>query len=101
MTDLVIIAFLGEPLALSREQVDEARLRARSLFPANIQSSVAAAHVPTLIDSERLAEMTSLPQTWLEEQARRGTIPSLELGKYRRFELPEALAALRNIGRRQ
>jgi hypothetical protein len=97
MTEIVVLEFCGEPLALTREQMDEARLRARELLPA--PKPDAASSAEQLVDAAALAALTSLPQSWLEEQARRETIPSLQLGKYRRFHVADALAAIRKLGR--
>ncbi len=50
--------------------------------------------------AQALATPTSLPASWLEEQGRRGAVPSLGLGKYVRFNVAEALAAIRKLGGR-
>jgi len=97
MTDIVVLEFCGEPLALTREQLDEARDRAREMLPAP-QEAIAPSP-EQLVDAKALAALTSLPASWLEEQARRGTVPSLQLGKYRRFNVAESLAAIRKLGR--
>lgn len=98
MTELVIIEFCGEPLALSREQFDDARARAKALRPS-APPSPSPEPAERLVDAVTLAKLTSLPQSWLEEQARRGSVPSLQLGKYRRFHVADALAAIRKLGR--
>lgn len=98
MADVVIVEFCGEPLALSREQFEAARMLARSLI-ATPAEAVRADAADRLVDAEALATLTSLPQSWLEEQARRETIPSLQLGKYRRFHVADALTAIRKLGR--
>lgn len=97
MADVVLLEFCGEPLALTREQLEEARTRARELLPA--PAVPAAVPAEQMVDAARLAELTGVPQSWLEEQARRGRLPSLQLGKYRRFQVAESLAALRKLGR--
>jgi excisionase family DNA binding protein len=38
-----------------------------------------------LLDAEAVAQMLGVPKTWIYEQARRGLIPCIELGRYRRF----------------
>jgi excisionase family DNA binding protein len=38
-----------------------------------------------LLDSDEVAERLNLPPTWVREAARRGELPSLKLGHYRRF----------------
>jgi hypothetical protein len=97
MADVVLLEFCGEPLALTRDQLEEARCRARELLPATESSQAGPAE--RMVDAARLAELVGVPASWLEEQARRGRLPSLQLGKYRRFHVAEAIAALRKIGR--
>ena len=97
MAEVVLLEFCGEPLALTREQLGEARARARELLPATQPAALPS--VEQMVDAKALAVLTSLPQSWLEEQARRGTVPSLALGKYRRFQVSEAIAAIRKLGR--
>jgi hypothetical protein len=97
MSEVVLIEFCGEAFALTREQLDEARLRARELLPP--AQAPATQSTEQMVDAARLAELVGVPQSWLEEQARRGRLPSLQLGKYRRFYLAEAIAALRKLGR--
>jgi hypothetical protein len=98
VADLVVIEFLGEALALTRQELEGARMRAQALLPPPAASNVAESP-ERLVDAEALAGLTSLPQSWLEEQARGGAIPSLQLGKYRRFQVAETLAAIRKLGR--
>lgn len=97
MTSVVVIEFCGEPLALTREQLDEARARARELLPPAHEAIASPGE--QLVDAKALAALTSLPASWLEEQARRGTVPSLQCGKYRRFHVGDAIAAIRKLGR--
>lgn len=95
--DVVVLEFCGQPVAFTREQLEEARTRARGLLPA--RQEPAGATTAELVDAEALAALTSLPQSWLEDQARRGSLPSLQLGKYRRFEVAAVIPALRKLGR--
>lgn len=97
MTDVVLLEFCGEALAFTREQVEEARERARELLPTS--GTVFADQSDKLVDAKTLAELATVPQSWLEDQARRGRLPSLQLGKYRRFHVGEALTALKRLGR--
>ncbi len=48
-----------------------------------------------LVDAKALAEMLSLPVSWVYTKAEKGEIPSVKAGKYRRFNLVEVLAVLR------
>ena len=38
-----------------------------------------------LLTAEDVAEMLGVPKTWIYEQSRKGLIPTVELGRYRRF----------------
>ena len=38
-----------------------------------------------LLTAEEVAEMLGVPKTWVYEQARKGLLPTVELGRYRRF----------------
>jgi excisionase family DNA binding protein len=38
-----------------------------------------------LLTAEDVAEMLGVPKTWVYEQARKGLLPTVELGRYRRF----------------
>ena len=61
-----------------------------------------------LLTAEQVASMLGVPTTWVYEQARRGLIPTVQLGRYRRFRR-EAIEAWieeqekqdRNSGRNQ
>jgi hypothetical protein len=98
MAEVILMLVPGlDPLALTREQLEEAHCRARELLPAS--QTPASAPTERLVDAAALAAVTALPQSWLEDQARRGRLPSLRLGKYVRFEVAETLAALRRLGR--
>lgn len=91
----VIIPFGSEYLVLSHEQFEEARRRGRELMPPDIGS----APVPEpaeILDAGGMETRTGIPASWFLEQARRGTVPHLRAGKYVRFNLSEALNALRS-----
>jgi excisionase family DNA binding protein len=38
-----------------------------------------------LLTADDVAEMLGVPKSWVYEQSRRGRIPTVELGRYRRF----------------
>lgn len=38
-----------------------------------------------LLTAEQVAEMLGVPKTWIYEQSRKGLIPTVTLGRYRRF----------------
>lgn len=48
-----------------------------------------------LLTAEELAAELGVRPSWVTAKAADGTIPSLKLGKYRRYELDAVLAALR------
>lgn len=91
----VLIPFGGEYLALSSEQLAEALKRGREIMPP--ATTTAAAIAPAeILDAEGAEARTGIPASWWLEQARRDAIPHIRAGKYVRFELSEALEALRS-----
>jgi excisionase family DNA binding protein len=38
-----------------------------------------------LLTADDVAAMLGVPRTWIYEQSRRGLIPTIELGRYRRY----------------
>ena len=57
-----------------------------------IQSTIAA--LTTLLDPRQVAEMLNVPVSWIYSAAERGDLPSLKIGKYRRFRRDEIEAWL-------
>ena len=51
-----------------------------------------------LLTAVEIAEMLSVPRTWVWEAARTGRLPCYRLGKYVRFSLPEVLET---VGRKR
>jgi excisionase family DNA binding protein len=52
-----------------------------------------------LLTSKKVAELLQMKRTTVEDYARRGLLPSLKLGRHRRFvrsDVESALVALRN-----
>ena len=47
-----------------------------------------------LLTAAEVAERLAVPETWVREHTRSGTIPHLKLGRYRRYELGAVLAWL-------
>lgn len=45
---------------------------------------------PSLLTAQQVAEMLGVPASWVYEQSRRGRIPTVTLGHYRRYR-PEAI----------
>lgn len=55
-----------------------------------------------LLTAAEVAELLSVPRTWVLESARSGAIPHVKLGRYTRFSWPDVeawLAECRNPGR--
>lgn len=97
MSDKVLVAVPGlgvlalEPETYRRALADGAQL-----------TGSAAAPLPgdePLLDAEQLAEVLSLPVTWLETAARDGRIPSVRAGRWRRFSRRRVEAALAANGK--
>ncbi len=65
---------------------DDARALAEELAP------LLAPAIPPLLDSIEAGELLNVPPTWLEAEARAKRVPSLKLGKYRRFRRDDLLA---------
>ena len=38
-----------------------------------------------LLTAEEVAELLGVPKSWVYDQSRKGLIPTVELGRYRRF----------------
>jgi excisionase family DNA binding protein len=47
-----------------------------------------------LLTAAELAERLNVPESWVREQTRTGTIPHLALGRYRRYEWEAVVAWL-------
>jgi excisionase family DNA binding protein len=45
----------------------------------------------TLLTADQVAQKLGVPKTWVYEQSRRGRIPTVTLGRYRRYRA-EAIA---------
>ena len=45
----------------------------------------------SLLTAEQVAQILGVPKTWVYEQSRRGRIPTVTLGRYRRYR-KEAIA---------
>ncbi len=39
----------------------------------------------SLLTAEQVADLLGVPRSWVYEQSRRGTIPTVTLGRYRRY----------------
>jgi hypothetical protein len=50
-----------------------------------------------LLDSQQLADVLQIPVTWIEQQARDGSIPSLSFGRGRRYRRSSFEAAIKQV----
>jgi excisionase family DNA binding protein len=50
------------------------------------------ATVDRLLDANELAEILSVPVTWVREHTRNGHLPAVQLGRYWRYRLERVLA---------
>jgi len=93
--NLLLIPFQGETLALTFDELREARERGRALMPTTAAASPGAGAGPILLDAEGMERATAIPASWFMEQARRRTLPHVAIGKkYIRFRLDDVLAVL-------
>jgi len=91
---MILLDFAGQPLALTDEEFEAARLRGLKLMslPAAGAASPAAG-ADEILDAAGMERRTDVPATWWAQAAREGTVPHLRWGKYVRFVLREALEA--------
>lgn len=45
-----------------------------------------------LLTAAEVAELLSVPESWVREATRQGKLPHVRLGHYRRYVLPDVLA---------
>jgi excisionase family DNA binding protein len=46
----------------------------------------------SLLTAGQIAEMLSVPESWVREHTRNGHLPHVELGRYRRYRREDVLA---------
>ncbi len=90
MTHLIVLDFCGEPLALTREQLESAREAGRSLIGQPAPSG--AAERVELVDAETAAAQLGISRRWIEDATRQGIIPVHRLGRFLRYDV-RAIAA--------
>jgi len=54
-----------------------------------------------LLTSAEVAEILNVPVRWVDEHGRRGDVPSLKLGRYRRYRRGDIDAWIRGQARRR
>jgi hypothetical protein len=94
---LIVVEFAGQALAFTRRELDAARERAAQI---GLGGRGDERRAEGLVDSKAMAALASVPVGQIEEHARQGLIPSVRVGKYRRFEPSRVIAALRDEGGR-
>ncbi len=97
-TKIMILIPAGDTfLALSRDDLEQALARGREIVPTRSQH--AGVEDDQILDADRMAEMTGVRASWFLEAARRGDIPCLRFGKYRRFRFAEVVESLQSKAR--
>ena len=81
----------GELIVLTSEELDRA-FRRGNCYRQREPNGVSAER---LVTAKELADLLSVPQTWVEEAARQKKIPSVLAGKYRRFNPSSVVSALK------
>ena len=63
---------------------------------------IATTHPPntSLLTAAEVADLLGVPASWVYEQARRGRIPTVPLGRYRRFRRAAVEAWIAELERR-
>jgi excisionase family DNA binding protein len=95
MTGSPIYVFEGPRLALTAEELANARDRYEALAPAPCAAPAQAPVAERWLTSRELAELTGVGDTTLEAMAARSEIPHVRVGKALRFVASEVLQALR------
>jgi len=90
----IVIPFGAEFLVLTSEQFEAARKLGRTLVPVASPCRETSLG-DEILDAEGMEQRTGIPDSWWLDQARRSAIPHIRAGKYVRFSLSEALAAVR------
>ena len=82
-------------MAFSLDECLEARQRARSALGLQVctGNDIPA---PSLCTSQQMEDSTGVPKSWWEEAARTGKVPSIQFGKYRRFDREDVIRTQRH-----
>jgi hypothetical protein len=91
--DRVLIALpTGQWLALDRQTFDAALIAGAEYMVPTAPATDTAANTGKLVTAETLSELTGVPATWFEAQARERRIPFRKLGRYVRFDFEELMS---------
>ena len=82
----------GRVLALDLEAYREALTRGLEVVPPDAPTETAEAD--EILDAAGMERRTNVPASWWLGAARRGDVPHIRAGKYVRFNVATALAAL-------
>jgi hypothetical protein len=97
MSDRVLVPLPdGRWLELEQEAFEAAVAAGAARMP-NTRAAGAVATEP-LVDAEQLATDLALPVTWIEQAAREERIPSVQAGRWRRFDRTAVRQALGRNG---
>lgn len=92
LESMVVVAFGDGFLALYPDDFWKALERGRSLMPTHSIPDTGQVD-NRIVDAAGAAAITGVPESWFEERARRGDIPHLVFGKYKRFRMADVLEA--------
>ncbi len=93
---MVLLEFAGQPLALTQTAFREALERGREMVGVTAPDPAQnGGKEDRLMTAEEMEGRTKVGASWFLEQARRGELPHVRLGKYVRFQFDEVLACSR------
>jgi hypothetical protein len=94
VSDTVFIPIFGVGLLVLNREAFDAAVAAGKEYSGE-QSAPEPMPDSRLLDSKQMADKLGVPKTWLEQAARNGDVPVVQVGKYRRFDPVEVFSALR------
>src|SRR5688572_1083061 len=97
MTDFVPIPWGNDFLQATRAEFDAMLARGLVAGPVGAPTAPPLAG-EALVDSKEMGKRLGVPAEWVEGKAKEGAIPSLMVGRYRRFNPTEVLGILRSNG---
>src|SRR5262245_51094206 len=93
LDDFVDLPCVGLRLTPAEFAIGQARWRAANAISSPTQPPLAA-----LVDAKTMAERLGVPESQVEQLARAGSIPSILIGRYRRYDPCAVLKALPTEG---